>query len=41
MAGVLLAQFSGKISQLEQSINGEEKSYLTLGNSPLPLSETM
>ena len=29
MAGVLLAQFAGKISQLEQNVNGQEKSYLT------------
>ena len=32
MTRMLLAQFAGKISQLEQNINGQEKSYLTFGN---------
>ena len=41
MAGVLLAQFAGKISQLEQNINSQEKCNPISGNSPLPFSETM
>ena len=41
MTRMLLAQFASKISQLEQNINGQEKGYLTFGNLPLPLIETM